>query len=77
MQGALLSHSFMIVISGTSDYGKPFAHVFDIIAEDKEDARHVAIDAMNDPLGVLREYKNFQLTLMHMFFLINLSLLYN
>jgi hypothetical protein len=49
----------MIVVSGASEYGKSFAHVFDVVAEDKEDARRVAIEAMNEPLGVLREYRKF------------------
>ena len=49
----------MIVVSGTSEYGKSFVHVFDVMAEDKEEARHVATGAMNDPLGVLHEYRKF------------------
>ena len=49
----------MVVVSGTSEYGKSFVHVFDVVAENKESARHVATEAMNDPLGVLREYRKF------------------
>ena len=47
----------MVVVSGTSEYGKPFVHVFDVVAVDKEEARYLATEAMNDPLGVLREYR--------------------
>jgi hypothetical protein len=52
-----LSHRFMVVVSGSSEYGKPFVHVFDVVAEDKESARRLAVGAMNEPLGVLREYR--------------------
>lgn len=52
-----LSHRFMVVVTGSSEEGKPFVHVFGVVAEDKESARRLAIDAMNDPLGELREYR--------------------
>lgn len=52
-----MSHRFMVVVSGTSEYSESFVHVFDVLAETKEEARRVAIDTMNDPFGVLREYR--------------------
>jgi hypothetical protein len=52
-----LSHRYMVVVSGTSEYSKSFVHVFDVVVENKEEARHLAIDAMNDPFGVLSEYR--------------------
>ena len=49
----------MVIVSGISEYGKWFAHVFEVVAENKEDARRVAIAAMNEPVGVLSEYRKF------------------
>ena len=47
----------MVVVSGTSEFGKPFVHVFGVDANSKEEARHAAIEDMNNRNGVLKEYR--------------------